>query len=249
VKRPVMAAFATVAVACGMLGTGAVEPALAATHTIGVSGPSTGSIGQTVLLQASGTAAPPGEWWDLSYLEVVVLSAQSIGECPPDAQDAAVLGETGAGSIIAIALRPALDELGNYTNTVGFTPASVGTDLVCAYIEDEVGYTYAADSLRITIGGGSPGGAQGTETAGSGAPMNVARPRVSRSGRRLVCHPGSWSNVSGRYAFRWYFDGRPSVSGRTAWLTGDVSGHKAKCRVTASGPGGSASATSPVLRL
>ena len=56
--RPVMAALATVAVACGMLGTGAVEPALAATHTIGVSGPSTGSLGQRHRCSTRGMVGP-----------------------------------------------------------------------------------------------------------------------------------------------------------------------------------------------
>ena len=48
--------------------------------------------------------------------------------------------------------------------------------------------------------GGGPGGGL------AGGPISVRRPWVTQSGRRLVCHKGTWKSAR-TFAYNWYVDG------------------------------------------
>lgn len=245
-KRRALASLGLVVTAVALLGLSAnPAPAQTANHYIHMRSLAYPLVGQPATISIDGVVAPPAEYWDSSWIEVVALPA-SLGECPGDAQSAGAIAEQ-TGVILAIAMRPNVDEAGNFANSVGFTPTRLGPLLFCGYLYNEVGYTWAAAGLRLeVVGPTGPGGSTGSR------PVNLKRPWVTRSGRRLVCHPGTWSNVTGPFAYNWLLDGHPTkVTGRHPFGPGPAGrGHRVACRVTAYGAGGSsAAATSPPLRL
>jgi len=251
VKKLVSGTIAALAAAIALAATAA--PALATNHQISFTAPTTGTPGQPLLIRLSGVVAPPTEWWDMSWIEVVALPGNLMSSCPADAGSAGAIGEQ-AGAILAIALRPASDEFGNFTNSVGFTPAGTGQVLICSYLYNDVGSTWSAAEMRISIGSGGsgtgPGMGPGTGAGGSDAPANVSPPWISRAGNRLVCHPGSWSNAGRTFGYRWMLDRRVTrVTGARPYAPPNASGHTVRCRVTASGPGGKTTAISRPLRL
>lgn len=253
-KRVALAALAAVAAACGLLGAPAAPAQAEPLHTIAVFGPDTAKVGEAVVIRAGGETAKPEEWWDLSYLEIVAIPTATIAECPADAQSGAGVAANAGGQILAIAMRPNVSAAGFYDNSVGYTPAAPGTVLICAYIDNENGYTYGSDSWRIEVGGG-PGGTPGSGRGdpGGGAantPLNLSAPRVRRRGSELTCDPGVWTAASGRYRYRWLLDGRRThVTEPRATIRPAARGHRVSCRVTAYGPGGKATATSRPLRI
>jgi hypothetical protein len=142
-------------------------------------------------IRATGVVAPPEEFWDLSWIEVVEISAGVLPECPLDAGSAGVLAEETGGNILSIALRPYMDEAGNFSNTVGYTPRTPGSFLICGYLYNEVGYTWARDEIHYeaTAAGSAGGPGTGLPRASAGTPCAVAspppvpvawRPRTSR---------------------------------------------------------------------
>ncbi len=242
-KRLALVPLAVVAAALSLIGLGAsATPALAAYHGIALSAPAAASVGQPVVIRAEGFVAPPEEFWDQSWIEVVAIPGNLLAECPADAGSAGAIAEA-SGQILSIALPPHADEAGRFANAVGFKPWAAGSVLICAYLYNEVGGTWAGTGLRIDVGG-SAGGSAG------GAPANLRRPWVTRAGRRLVCHPGTWSNASS-FAFNWMIDGHPTkVTGRSPIGPGPAGrGHKVACRVTAYGPRGSSAVNSRPFRL
>lgn len=70
------------------------------------------------------------------------------------------------------------------------------------------------------------------------------------SPNHLLCHPGRWSGARS-YAYSWILDGslRRSTKRRPYAPFGTVRGHRVSCKVTAFSPSGSASATSPTIRV
>lgn len=129
--------------------------------------------------RATGVVAPPEEFWDLSWIEVVEISAGVLPECPPDAGSAGVLAEETGGNILSIALRPYMDEAGNFSNTVGYTPRTPGSFLICGYLYNEVGYTWARDEIHYeATAAGSAGG------------------------------PGTGPGAGGSYSYSWFLDRR-----------------------------------------
>jgi hypothetical protein len=260
-RRFARAVVATLAVAVIASMVAAASEADAAEHEINVSGRATLEVGQPTTVQVFGKVAPPAEYWDQTWILAVAIPTSAISGCPEDASSAGAVGEQ-AGTILAIAAVPHADESGNFSNVIGFTPSAPGPVLICAYLYNEVGSTWGwAGILPEVVGatggstGGTPGGPRGTVPGStappSGAPVNTGRPWVTSRGRTLVCHPGTWSNATGGYSIRWLFDGRPTrITGPQAVNLRGNRGHKASCRVTAYGSGGStATALSAPLRL
>ena len=144
--------FASLAAVTGLLALGAAaSPALGATHTLNLSGPSTVVVGEPVVFQVTGTAAPPSEFWNLSWIEVFALPPSVVSECPPDAHSGGQLAEGTGGAILTIAMNPNKDEAGNFSNQVGATPSAPGRVLLCAYTVNEEGGTLSRASLMLTI--------------------------------------------------------------------------------------------------
>jgi hypothetical protein len=240
-----------VVAALALLGLAAAQPAAAATHYIHMSGPARIPLGASGVINIDGVVAPPAEFWDASWIEVVALPGTLMAECPGDAGSAGSIAEE-SGNILAIALRPNSDEAGNFANSVAFTARGVGPVMICGYLYNEVGYTWAAAMLRLDAvpadgGAGVTGGGGGTQQKG---PVSVRRPWVTHSGRRLVCHKGAWAGARS-YAYNWYIDGslRRETSPRPIAPVPAYLGHRFSCKVTAYGNGGSTSAMSPTIRL
>jgi hypothetical protein len=240
----------------------APAPALAANHEITLSGETPLTVGKPTIIRAAGVVAPAAEFWDSSWIEIVALSPSVIGACPADSQSAGSVAEETGGAIISIFNRPAADEAGNFANSFGFTPGpgAAGGVLFCGYLYNEVGYTWAGSTLRVDVVGtegtpssSGPSGPSGSGTAPAGhGPVNTARPWVSSSRGRLVCHPGTWSGATGAYAYNWLLDGRLTrVTGAKPRSPLPVArGHRVACRVTAYDAAGSgATADSRPLRL
>jgi len=240
------AGLAVVVAALALLSLAAAQPAAAATHYIHMSAPARIPAGASAVINIDGVVAPPAEFWDSSWIEVVALPGTLMPECPGDAGSAGSIAEE-SGNILAIAMRPNTDEAGNFANSVSFMARGVGPVMICGYLYNEVGYTWAAAILRLEAVS-SDGGAGGTGGA-AGQPVSVRRPWVTQSGRRVVCHAGAWRNAR-TFAYSWYVDGTlRRTTSRRPFVPRAYRGHRFACKVTAYGPGGSASATSLTVRL
>lgn len=228
----------------------AAQPATAsAAHYIHMSSPARIAQGQSAPIQIDGLVAPPAEYWDMSWIEVVALPGELMAECPGDAGSAGSIAEE-SGNILAIAMRPNADEAGNFRNSVSFTArAGTGEVMICGYLYNEVGTTQAAAMLRfLVVAAGGTGGPTGP---GSGAkPVSLRRPWVSYAHNHLICHPGKWRGARS-LAFNWILDGsvRRSTQRRPFAPFGALRGHRVSCRVTAYGPGGSTAKSSPTIRI
>lgn len=222
----------------------AASPALGAVHTLDLSGPTTAVVGRAVVFEVTGTAAPPAEYWALSWIDVYAIPPSVVSSCPADDGSAAQLAERAGGAILTIAMRPNKDAAGNFANQVGATPSAPGTILICAYTVNEEGFTLSRASLTLSIrsGGEEPSDAE---------PRNLERPRLTRAGNRLVCGPGAWSTTVRGYAYRWLVDGRRvrGARGRTLAVKGRLRGRAVRCRVTASNAAGATTAVSAPLRI
>jgi hypothetical protein len=127
---------------------------------------------------------------------------------------------------------------GSFTISLPITLAGGGDLLICAYsvfVTDDV--AWASDEVTVA--------ASGTK------PQSSARPRVTRSGGRLRCSPGSWSGSPTSYAYRWLVSGKAGTAGRgsSLSLTRKLRGHAVACSVTASNSTGSATAKSLPFRI
>ncbi|MGE5407003.1 MAG: hypothetical protein ACM3NV_00160, partial [Syntrophothermus sp.] len=210
-RRIALAALAALALACGSPGPVGTAAAQAATHTLQIQGPTRALVGQPLTYEAFGTAAAPAEWWDLSWLEAAAIPTSALDECPAGGNEALTLAELTGGTIMAISLRPNVDQSGSFSNRFGYTPGAPGTVLICGYLVDGEGYTYSAQALRLTVAAsGSPAGGDPGGTLGAARPVNRRRPWVTRRGRELTCHPGRWARAGGGYSYTWLFDGRHS---------------------------------------
>ena len=143
----------------------AAGPAVASTHTLALSGPSTAVVGTPVVFGVTGTTFPPSQLGGLSWIDVVAIPTDVLPACPEDEHSAAQVAERGGGAILTIAMRPDKDEAGAFSNEVGATPSAAGTVLICAYTVNEEGLTLSRASLSLTIeaapsagGGGRPAG-------------------------------------------------------------------------------------------
>jgi hypothetical protein len=255
VKRRRAATLAIVTAAIAIVGLGAgAQPASAGNHSIEMIGPIRVAEGEPALIKVQGVVAPPAEYWDESWIEVVALPAAQIPQCPGDAQSAGNAAEE-VGNILAIAQHPNADAAGNFENSVAIRGGAAGTVLVCAYLYNGEGQTWAATGMWIEVVHAGPTGPVGGSSGSSGSrptanPVNRSRPWISHAGKRLVCHRGKWSNARS-YKYNWYIDGslREETSPRPIAPLPAFRGHRFSCKVTAYNPAGAASARSPTVRL
>ena len=121
-------------------------------------------------------------------------------------------------------------------NSPGLTEVSFPTQVVSGSITQSLEPTV---SLPLAAG------------AAAARPANTRRPRVTRAGKKLTCHPGAWSNAPTAYAYRWTVDGktRKGAAARKLSVSRKLRRHTVQCRVTASNAGGRATATSPAFKV
>jgi hypothetical protein len=239
------------ALALGMAAT----PAPAASFTLNLSAPATAVVGQPFVIQASGT--DPTDQGAL-YLEIDSIATSVATSCPTGYLDAAQLATSTGGGLVAFDQRENLDAAGSFSVPVGYTPKAAGQWLFCGYTDDGATDTLATSSVAVNIqapgsappGPGSPP-ASGSPPAAVAKPADTTRPRVSRSGSRLRCRPGAWSNDPSSYAYRWLVNGRARAGAHSATLavTRGLRGHRVQCSVRAANAAGAATAVSAALKI
>ena len=153
-----------------------ISPAEAATFSLNLSAPQTAAVGQPVVIHANGTAAPPSEWWNPSWISAVVLDASVIPTCPASAYDASGMASGAGGRILGIALPPNVDQAGNFSNLLAFTPGGPGTALLCAYMDDGGGITLARATSSVTVQGAPSAPSAPAGPAPAAKPANVSKP-------------------------------------------------------------------------
>jgi hypothetical protein len=238
------------AAAAGALAFGtAASAAPAATFTLNISAPATAVVGQPFVIQASGT--DPTDQGAL-YLEIDSIATSVATGCPSGYLNAAQLATSTGGDLVAFDQRENLDAAGSFSMPLGYTPKAAGQWLFCGYTDDGATDTLAASSVPVNIqaAGGSPP-ASGPPPGAIAKPADTTRPRVARSGSRLRCSAGAWSNAPSRYAYRWLVNGKARKGARSASLavTRRLRGHKVQCSVRASNAAGAATAVSSPFKV
>jgi hypothetical protein len=225
------------------IGAGAIGvtagPAFA--DTLALSAPATAVVGQPFVINSSGTNSIAD---GTLYLEIDAIPASVTTTCPAGYLDGSQLAASTGGSHVAFDQRENEDANGNFSAVDGYTPSAAGGVLLCGYTDDGATDTLATSSAVVNVG-------SSTTNTGSPKPANRARPRVRRSGGRLVCSRGTWTNGPTRFAYRWLVDGHAVKGAHRSKLTigHRERGHRVRCGVTATNAQGSASALSAPLRV
>ena len=216
----------------------AASPALGA-YALNLSAPPTAAVGQPVVIQASGSN-PPTDFFS-SWLDVSAIPASVLSACPAGYLNAfQVASSTGAqgGEVVARAVREDVDAAGSFSIPSVYTPTVPGRFLICGYTNDGAAGTLATASLVLSV--------QGSSAGGPGRPANVSKPRVRRSGKKLVCKRGRWSNEPTRFSYAWLVNGKAKRGARRQKLpiTRKLRGRGVQCKVTAFNAAGSSTVVS-----
>jgi hypothetical protein len=242
------------------LGAGAA-PALGQTHTLSLSAPSSAAVGQPIIIQASGFNPQNPIFTFTSWLDVSAIPTSVLTSCPAGYLNASQVASTThaqGGEVVANGQREEVDAAGNFSMPVAHTARVPGQFLICGYTNDGATGTLATASLLLNVTGASapvaipaPGASPVPGPSAAAEPASVVRPRVRRSGSRLVCSPGSWSNSPSRYSYGWLVDGRRrrGARGSTLAISRRLRGRKVQCRVTAHNAAGATTALSRPLRI
>jgi hypothetical protein len=128
-----------------------------------------------------------------------------------------------------------------------------GTELICAYSTWSYD-TAAVAQLTVEVAAGSSPSATSNPTptsnpapsSGPTVPTDTSKPRVTRSGEKLTCSPGSWAGSPTSYAYSWLLNGRIQTGdhAHTLRVSHKLRGHRVQCGVTASNAAGHSSAIS-----
>ncbi len=129
-----------------------------------------------------------------------------------------------------------VDGSGNAVVTIGASTLSIGAHSFTATYVPTGSFTASSTSGPTAY------------TITLALPANAFRPAVgtARVGVVSTCNPGVWT-YAGVYTYQWYLDGSAipfSSAAGSGLLPASYVGHKVSCKVTASNPGGSSTATS-----
>lgn len=222
-------------------------------YTLTVSGPARVTPGQTLIFHAAG-ANPPTDFFS-SWLDVSAIPTSVLATCPEDYLTASQIADdahTQGGERVVVGQRETVDANGNFSIPFGYSPRIAGSHLLCAYSNDGATYTLAKSSLSVSVDAGDPPPpiAPQPQRSTPTKPVNVSKPRVVRSARKLVCRRGTWSHSPRRFAYRWLVGGKKKRGATTSRLaiTRSVRGRMVRCAVTASNAGGRTVAVSTAVR-
>jgi hypothetical protein len=221
----------------------AASPALAQTsHSLALSGPSAATVGTPATLLATGTVADdPSVVFD-RYVKVYAIPASVVSSCPATPVNAIDLS-SAASAQGGKTVSSGAPVTGSFSVPIAFTPGAPGRVLLCAYLTEGFNSADATASHNMAVTGGG--------TSAAGAPKSLRAPTVRRSGRRLVCDRGRWSQKPSRYAYHWRIDGRRKAGAarRTLPITRALERRSVRCGVTATNRAGSATKLSRSLRV
>jgi hypothetical protein len=236
------------------LGVGAT-PALGAEYTLNLSAPSsTAVVGQPMIIQVSGSN-PPDDFFS-SWFSLDAIPTSVLPSCPSDyasGRQVAMSSSAQGGEVVVYAQREDVDSAGNFSMPVAYTPSMPGPFLLCGYTDDAATTTLAAASLALNVedaSGPGPNPSPNPSPSPTAKPASLERPRVRRSGKKLVCQRGSWSNSPSRYSYGWLVNGRAKrgASGQTLRITRKLRGRRVQCTVRASNAAGATIARSRPYR-
>jgi DNA-binding CsgD family transcriptional regulator len=176
--------------------------------------------------------------------------APSRGELTPTERRVAELAAAGrANKEIAAELYVTVRTVETHLTKI-YTPRMPGRFLICAYTNDGATATLATASLILDVqGAGAPAPTHSPTSPapqGMARPANVTKPRVRRSGGKLLCNRGRWRNSPSHYSYRWLVNGRAKrgARGQTLRITRQLRGRRVQCTVTASNAAGATIARS-----
>jgi hypothetical protein len=226
------------ALVAATLAVAAPAPAVAADFSLSLSAPHGSTVGRTTLMQVTGTIPPTHISYGY-YFSAFVIPTSILPQCPGDHYSAHQVA-LNTGAVLTFAFREQPDMAGNFAFPMAFNPWAPGDHLVCAYTDDGATHTITSTSLLLNV---QPAGA----SPPAPPPVNTAKPTLKRSGRKLVCGMGTWSNAPSSYAYRWTVNGKARAGGRTLAVTRRL--RRARCSVTATNGAGSATAVSRTVRV
>ena len=125
-------------------------------YTLALSAPPSGSVGQPVVIQASG--ANPATDFFSSWLALDVIPASVLPACPADYMAAfQIASSTGAqgGEVVTNGQRENVDAAGSWSMPLVHTPTVPGRFLICGYTNDGATYTFTTASLALDVKGAS----------------------------------------------------------------------------------------------
>lgn len=221
----------------------AASTALAQTpHSLALSGPSAATVGKPTTLQATGTVADdPSVFFD-RYVKVYAIPTSVVSSCPATPVNAIDLS-SAASAQGGKTVSSGAPVTGGFSVPIAFTPDAPGGFLLCAYLTEGFNSADATASHDV--------GVTGSGASAAGAPKSLRAPTVKRSGRRLVCVRGRWSQKPTRYAYHWRIDGtrKAGAARRTLTITSALERRSVRCGVTATNRAGSATKLSTSLRV
>jgi hypothetical protein len=209
-------------------------------HSLSLAGPPTATVGQPSVLQATGTVSDDPSVFLARYINAYALPTSVVPNCPATYQNALQIKDsTFAQGGQTVALSVPVD--GSFSIPLAFTSTASGPFLICAYLHEGVG-TDAFASHAVDVA---------AAPAAVARPGVLAKPKLTRSGRTLVCGRGSWSGAPTAYAYRWTVDGKRKrgAAGRKLRISRKLRGHKIRCSVTATNAAGSKTALSRARRV
>lgn len=155
-------------------------------YTMNLTAPPTATVGQPIIMQASGSN-PPTDFFS-SWLDVHAIPTSVLSACPAGYLNSAQVAESASaqgGEIIALGQREQVDAAGNWAMPIAYSPRVAGRFLICAYSNDGATYTFVARSHTLNVaaahapspsagsggapGAGGPGAAPATPAGGGGA--------------------------------------------------------------------------------
>jgi hypothetical protein len=216
---------------------------LADTFSLNMSMPSSGTVGQPVVVTSTGNDPTDG---GALYEEIDAIPTTLTATCPAGYNDASQLAaSTPEGAFVAFDERENFDASGNFSNVNAWTPNAAGQFVVCGYTDDGALDTLAVASMLVAV---TPPAAP-TPTVSK--PVNTAKPRVTRSGNALSCSVGRWRNAPRKYSYRWLVAHKvkSGAHGRKLGSAQKLRGHGVQCSVTAANSAGSTTATSASFKV
>lgn len=210
--------------------------------TLSLSGAPTGTAGTPYGVSATGTDVPPDE--GPYYLEIDAIPASFTTTCPSGYLDGGSVAANSGGSFVSFDQPEDPGSTGNFSSLNAFTAKQAGSWLFCGYTDDGADDTLAVASMIVNFSSpSSTGGGGGQQVT---KPVNTAKPRVTRSGNRLLCTRGTWTGSPTGFSYRWLVAGKVKhgATGRKLTITRKLRGEKVQCGVRASNSAGSSSALS-----
>jgi Ca2+-binding RTX toxin-like protein len=177
---------------------------------------------------------------------VAVLPGRPVSGAPP-----AVGGTVQAGATVTCAPGTWSNSPTGWQVRWFLDGARLGTGVALVIADADQGHRLSCDVAAVWSGGTTAPVASAAVTVPFHAPVSVTPPALygdATPGGSLTCTAGDW-RYAGAYTYTWLRDGAAVATGTDLAVVPSDAGHRLGCRVTATGPGGSAAADSAVATI